>query len=86
MAGERRFEHENLAGAIFRDCGLARSMFDDVNLSESVFSNVNLRGARFTNVNMADVTMEDAYIEGLTIFGYDIHALIDAEMARQRGG
>jgi catechol 2,3-dioxygenase-like lactoylglutathione lyase family enzyme len=71
---EARFERRNLAGA----------GFDDVNLSGSSFSNVNLRGARLTNVNLSDVAIEDANIEGMTIYGIDIYALVQAELARSR--
>lgn len=82
--GEGRFENRNLKDVLFRNCALAGATFDDVNLSEALITNVNLRGARLTNVNMSDVAIDDANIEGLTIYGIDIHALVQAELARRK--
>jgi uncharacterized protein YjbI with pentapeptide repeats len=90
-----RFDDANLSNAVFsnvslqsakfgRNCAMAHAKFDDANLSNAVFSDVNLQGAKFGNVNLKDVTIKDANIEGLTIFGYNIQALIKAEILRSR--
>jgi catechol 2,3-dioxygenase-like lactoylglutathione lyase family enzyme len=80
---EMRFERRNLAGIRFKDCALAGADFNDVNLSDARFSNVNLRQARLTNVNLSGLVIDNANIEGLTINGLDVHALIQAELARR---
>ncbi|CAN5325171.1 hypothetical protein BH10PSE3_BH10PSE3_36470 [soil metagenome] len=80
----QRFDHRNLAAAQFVDCSLAKASLNDVNLTGSVFSNVNLRQAKLTNVSMVGVAIENANIEGLTIDGIDVHALIQAELARRK--
>ena len=59
---------------------LTRTRFDDVNLSDTVFTDVNLPRARLANVNLTDISITEAKIDRLTIFGYDISALIQAEI------
>jgi uncharacterized protein YjbI with pentapeptide repeats len=86
MPEQHRFENQQMSESVFRDCALARTRFDDVNLSESVFADVNLQRARFANVNLTDASIDDAKIDGLTILGYDISALIQAEVARRQRG
>ena len=76
MNDSERFQNRRLDGAVFHDCSMARSGFEDVNLTEAMFADVNLSGARLANVNMTRVAIDDANIEGLTILGYDIAALI----------
>ncbi len=83
MSENKRFEHQRMDDAEFRDISMARTVFDDVNLSGAVFVNVSLAGAKFSDVNMKGVVIEDANIEGLTIFGFNIQALIKAELARK---
>lgn len=78
-----KYEDINLSDSTFLDCSMARSKYEDINLSDSVFSKVDLRRAKLTNVNLAGVLIEDANIDGLTIFGHDVQALIRAEIARK---
>lgn len=73
VSEETRFEKRNMASAVF----------DDVNLAKATFNNINLQGTRFTDVNLSHVSIDDANIDGLTIFGIDVRALIQAELARQ---
>lgn len=80
-----KFEGKRMPGAVFHKCGLAGASFDDVNLGEARFHNVNLKGASFDDVNLSNVRIDNANIEGLTIYGIDIHDLVDAEMARREG-
>ena len=54
-----------------------------MNLQDASFTNVNLSGAKFTDINFSHAVIEESCIEGLIIWGYDIHALIDAEKKRQ---
>jgi DNA-binding MarR family transcriptional regulator len=82
----RRFERQRLGEAQFRDCAMAGARFDDIDLSAAAFCNVNLAGARLHDVNLQGATISDANIKGLTIAGYDIHALIQAEIARKAMG
>ena len=44
---------------------------------------MNLTGARFSDINLCNVTIHDANIQGLTIAGFDILALIGAELKRR---
>lgn len=83
--GGRRvdFKHCRLCESLFEEGSLAKSTFRDIDLSESHFTNTNLRGAKMNNVDLSDVVIEDARIDGLTIFGYDVSALIRAEIARR---
>lgn len=78
------FENRDLTGMSFVDCRLAGARFENVNLAEARFDDINLSGARFTNINMKNVAIDDANIEGLTIYGIDIHALVQAELAKRR--
>jgi len=84
-AEPKRFDRRQLEGAIFQDCLLAQSTVRGTSLAGSLFSNVDFQGAKLTHVNMSGVSIEDANIEGLTIHGYDILALIRAELARKTG-
>jgi ankyrin repeat protein len=70
------FEHANLAGTLFRD----------VNLSGAVFQNVNLSNAVFHYLNLSDVSIDYANIHGMKIFGVEVAPLVEAELARKRGG
>ena len=83
---QQRFENQQMSETVSRDCALARARFDDVNLSEAVFDDVNLQRARFTNINLKDASIDDARIDGHTILGCDISALIQAEVARREQG
>lgn len=38
------------------------------------------------DVNLSGVTIDNANVEGLTIYGYDIHALLQAELAKTAAG
>lgn len=74
MNGTLRFEDRSIGDAVFRNCAMPRSRFDDVDLSDARYDNVALQRASFRNVNMAGVSIDDA--KGLTVFGYDVRALI----------
>jgi hypothetical protein len=67
------FEKRDMAGAVFHN----------VNLEGAVFDDVNLAGARIHNANLGNFTIEDAYIQGLTIFGFHVDQLIEAELDRR---
>jgi uncharacterized protein YjbI with pentapeptide repeats len=68
-----KFEYKDMAGTVFHDVNLAGAVFDDVNLA----------GARIRNANLENFAIEDAYIRGLTIYGFRIDQLIDAELDRR---
>lgn len=61
---------------------MQRTLFDDINLSDARYVNVALQRTVFRNVNMAGVSIDDANIDGLKIFGYDVQALISEHEAR----
>ena len=67
------YEHCNMAGSVFRDVNLAGAMFEDVNLA----------GATIRNANLADFRVEDANIKGMTVFGFRVDELIEAERDRR---
>jgi uncharacterized protein YjbI with pentapeptide repeats len=75
-------EGRRMPGVQFRKCGMAEALFDDVNLAGARFRNVNLAGANLDDVNFRDVRIDNANIEGLTIYGYDIHELIQPLLKR----
>lgn len=81
-AEPRRFQDRRLSGASFINCGLAQARFDNVNLSKASFQNINLSGARFDDVDMSRVSIGNARIEGLTIYGIDIHELVQERLKR----
>ncbi len=68
-----KFEHINMAGTVFHD----------VNLEGAVFEDVNLAGATARNANMRNFSIDDADIRGLTIYGFRIDQLINAELDRR---
>ncbi|MBN2007426.1 MAG: DinB family protein [Anaerolineae bacterium] len=78
-----RFENRDMAGTVFQRVNLANATFDDANLGNATFSNINLEGATIHNANLKDMHIEDAYIEGLTILGFNIGELIEAEEDRR---
>jgi hypothetical protein len=67
------FENRDMTGTIFHDVNLQRARFEDVNLA----------GATIRNANLADFTIEDANIQGLTVFGFRVDQLIEAELDRR---
>jgi uncharacterized protein YjbI with pentapeptide repeats len=77
------FDSQQLAGAKFTNVNLTEAVFDDANLQDASFNNINLSGAKFTDINFSHVVIEESCIDGLLIWGHDIHALITAEEARQ---
>ena len=69
----KTFENQDLGGAVFRRVNLHHAVFDDVNLEK----------ASIRNVNLANASIEDANIMGMTIFGFRIDELIEAELDRR---
>ena len=82
MNANQKIEHQRLDGIEFHDCAMAGAVFDNVNLGNARVHNVNLAGASFDDVNMKGVRIENANIEGLTIYGYDIHELLQPLLER----
>jgi len=76
MSETARFEDKSVDGAVFRHCSMRRASFEDVALSDARYDNVDLRRARFHDVNMSGVSIDDANINGMTICGHDVQALI----------
>jgi uncharacterized protein YjbI with pentapeptide repeats len=62
---------------------MSEAVFQDVNLRRSTFRNVNLAEATIQNANLRNVSIDESEIGGLTIMGFDIQALIKAEMYRR---
>lgn len=77
-----KFENRRMNGATFHNVGMAEAVFDDVNLKGARFQNVNLSGAVLDDVNFSNVRLENVNIEGLTIYGYDIHELLQPLLER----
>jgi uncharacterized protein YjbI with pentapeptide repeats len=69
----RTFENQDLTGAVFRQVNLQGAKFDDV----------NLQGAAIRNANLSNLAIEDAFVRGMTVFGFDVGALIEAELDRR---
>lgn len=67
------YGHRNLAGATFHHVDLTGARFEDVSLC----------GACFVAVDLSHVNIAEANIEGLTIGGFDILALINDELKRR---
>jgi uncharacterized protein YjbI with pentapeptide repeats len=72
-----------MAGSAFRDVNLSGATFEDVNLAGVTIRNANLAGAAIRDANLADLRIEDANIGGLTVFGFRIDELIEAELDRR---
>ncbi len=70
-------------GEIFENRDLAGSVFRCVNLCQAVFDDVNLEGARIGNANLKDLSIDDAFIGGMTVFGIRVDLLIAAELDRR---
>ncbi|MBC8102438.1 MAG: pentapeptide repeat-containing protein [Cytophagales bacterium] len=84
MTSTPAFEDLDLNEATFQNVALANAQFRDVNLSEAVFENVRLAGAHFRDVSLQNARITDCRIDGLTILGFDVMALITAEQERQK--
>lgn len=67
---------------VFKNRRMIGTEFNDVNLGEARFINVNLAGATFEDVNLSGVSIENANTKGLTIFGYDVHAWLKEQLAK----
>jgi hypothetical protein len=67
------YENQDLSGAVFHN----------VNLSKAKFKDVNLESATIRNANLHNFYIEDAYIQGMTVFGFDVYQLISDEMDRR---
>ena len=76
-----RFEHCSMVNVVFHDCAHTCAAFDDADLSGATFHNVNLSGARFAR-HLSGLDIHDVFIDGLTIVGIDVDALIRAEVVR----
>jgi hypothetical protein len=48
-----------------------------------VFDDVNLERASIRNANMRNFSIENAFIEGMTVFGFRVDQLIEAELDRR---
>ena len=83
MNADSKFVSKMIDGTTFEDCSMKRCRFDNVDLSICTFEDANLARAKFNDVNMSGVAITNANIDGLTIFGHDIRALIEAEVARR---
>jgi len=75
-----------LDGPALENSNSAGTLFRNVNLRGSVFQNVNLRNAVFHHLDLSDASIDDANISGLKIFGVEIAPLVEAELARKKGG
>jgi hypothetical protein len=67
----------------FKNCDMSGTVFHNVNLAGAVFDDVNLAGARICNANLSNFTIEDAFIKGLTVFGFRVDQLIETELDRR---
>jgi hypothetical protein len=67
------FQHRDMSDSVFRDVSLRRSVFDDVNMAE-----VTIRRAY-----LANLSIDDADITGMTVFGIRIDLLVEAELDRR---
>jgi uncharacterized protein YjbI with pentapeptide repeats len=77
-----RIENQRIDGSAFINCAMAETAFDNVNLRGARFHNVNLAGATLDDVNFSNVRIDRANVEGLTIYGYDIHELLQPLLER----
>jgi uncharacterized damage-inducible protein DinB len=77
------FEHCDMAGSVFRDVNLGGATFEDVNLAGMTIYNANLAGVTIRNANLENFCIEEANIDGLTVFGFRIDELIEAELDRR---
>jgi uncharacterized protein YjbI with pentapeptide repeats len=57
-------------------------IFRDKELMGAVFEDVSLSSARFTNVNLSGAQITESCTRGMTIDGFDVTALIEAERER----
>ncbi|MYI64189.1 MAG: sigma-70 family RNA polymerase sigma factor [Gemmatimonadetes bacterium] len=79
------FEYVNIDRTRFRNTGggdhtpAKNITFEHCTMQESHFAHVDLSGSHFQHVNLSNVTLENCPIEGLTIDGFDIKALIEKE-------
>jgi uncharacterized protein YjbI with pentapeptide repeats len=67
----------------FRHRDMGEAVFDDVNLRKATFHNVDLSDATIRNANLRDLSIDEANITGMTVFGFDVQALIEAELDRR---
>ena len=67
----------------FENCDMSSVVFHNVNLARAEFGDVNLAEARIHNANLSNLKIEDAFIKGLTVMGFRVDQLIEAELDRR---
>ena len=83
-------EHVNINGVCFRNTGgdhtpAKNITFEHCTMQDSHFVHVDLSDSHFRGVDLSNVKLENCPIEGLTIDGLEIKALIEKERAGGRG-
>lgn len=61
--------NSNLSGLVLDDVNLSGMSLHNVNLSGSRLENVNLSNSDYKNANFVNVTLEDCFLDGMTING-----------------
>jgi uncharacterized protein YjbI with pentapeptide repeats len=82
MAEAKKIEGQRFDGTVFQDCSMAELHFENVNLKGARFQDVNLSGAVLDDVNFSNVSITNSCIDGLVIWGYDIHELLQPLLER----
>lgn len=67
------FENRDLTGAVFRNANLQAAVFNDVNLADA-----NIR-----NASVANLSIGNCYIKGMTVEGFRVDEMIEAELDRR---
>jgi hypothetical protein len=80
---KEQFENKDMVGSVFHNVNLDGASFTDVNLGGATFRDVNMNGATIRNANLGNFAIEDANIVGMTVFGWRIDQLIEAELDRR---
>ncbi len=74
---------KSFAGAVYRNCSFDRANFQSCSLENVIFRDVDLSGANISMVNLTRVTIEAAWIDGMTIYGIEVAPLLKQERERR---
>ena len=78
-----RLVDRDYTGARFEGCDINDATLYRVNLRNSEIAHADLRNMQLTHVNLSNAKIDFANITGLTIYGIDVQALINEELARR---
>jgi len=71
------FEDVAMPYTVFDNINMQQAKYHNINLSKSHFEDINLSGSNFIKINFSNVDLVDCRVEGMTINGIPVSALLE---------